>query len=472
MEISIGEIILDEEIKLGNIELDVVKEYPYLENLEITPTAGQQIFTHPDSYGYNEVKVDAINLQDKSVTPTQAQQIIFADIGYSGLNNVKIEAATSDIDSNIQSYNIKKDVTILGVTGNVIELNGEERATTPTKDTQIITPSADKNAITKMTVNPIPDEYIIPSGEIEITENRIYNVTDKASAKVNVPEKQLGTKTITKNGVYNATDDNLDGYSQVTVETSGVDINDYYNLIKRTSGDFRTYIKQIPMIDTSDYTNMSNMFYSYTSLITIPQLDTSSVNNMSYMFYRCLSLTEIPIIDTSNVTNMNNMFYYCTSLTAIPKLNTSNVVNMRNMFNSCKLLTTIAQLDTSKVTDMGYMFYSSNNLFSILPLLDTSSVIDVENMFYNCYNLKTLGGFKNLGKAYETTQSANYSRYTLYLAYSRNLTHDSLMNVINNLYDIASKEIKTQQLVLGSTNLAKLTVEEVAIGTSKGWSIS
>lgn len=446
MEISIGEIILDEEIKLGNIELDVVKEYPYLENLEITPTAEQQIFTHPDSYGYNEVKVDAINLQDKSVTPTQAQQIIFADIGYSGLNNVKIEAATSDIDSNIQSYNIKKDVTILGVTGNVIELNGEERATTPTKDTQIITPSADKNAITKMTVNPIPDEYIIPSGEIEITENGNYNVTDKASAKVNVPEKTLTTKTITANGIYNATDDNADGYNQVTVETSGVDINDYFDLTKKTSGTFNTYIKQIPMIDTSGYTSMDNMFLDY-SLTTIPQLDTSNVTDISYMFNSCKSLMTIPQLDTSKVTNMNYMFYSCKSLTTIPQLNTSKVTNMNSMFNSCSLLTTIPQLDTSKVTNIGRMFFS-------------------------CYSLTNLGGFTNLGQAYSTTQSANYGDYTLNLSSSKKLTHDSLMNVINNLYDIAAKGVKTQQLVLGSTNLAKLTVEEVAIGTSKGWSIS
>ena len=447
MEISIGEIILDEEIKLGNIELDVVKEYPYLENLEITPTAGQQIFTHPDSYGYNEVKVDAINLQDKSVTPTQAQQIIFADIGYSGLNNVKIEAATSDIDSNIQSYNIKKDVTILGVTGNVIELNGEERATTPTKDTQIITPSANKNAITKMTVNPIPDEQIIPSGEINISQNGTYDVTDKASAKVKVPEKQLGAKTITKNGTYNATDDNLDGYSQVEVETSGVDINDYYDLTKKTSGDFRSYIKKIPMIDTSDYTNMSSMFRDCKSLITIPQLDTSNVTDMSYMFSGCRALTTIPQLDTSKVTNMTYMFYECKPLTTIPLLDTSNVTNMYYMFNGCTSLIEIPQLDTSSVTN-------------------------ITNIVYSCPSLTTLGGLTNLGQAYSITESANNYIYGLYLSLSTKLTHDSLMNVINNLYDIAAKGVKTQQLVLGSKNLAKLTAEEIQIATDKGFSVS
>ena len=183
-----------------------------------------EIFKMKCNFEFPKIPIE--NLQEKEVNPTTEKQEIVADKEYSALSKVMINAVTSDIDSNIQSYNIKKDVSILGVTGNVIELNGEERTTTPTKDTQIITPSADKNAITKMTVNPIPDEYLIPSGEIEITENRIYNVTDKVSARVSVPVKKLTTKTITANGTYNATDNNADGYSQSTVETSGLDIND------------------------------------------------------------------------------------------------------------------------------------------------------------------------------------------------------------------------------------------------------
>ena len=46
------------------------------------------------------------------------------------------------------------------------------------------------------------------------------------------------------------------------------------------------------------------------------------------------------------------------------------------------------------------------------------------------------------------------------------------MNVINNLYDIASAGVKPQQLVLGSENLAKLTAEEIKIATDKGWTVS
>ena len=89
-----------------------------------------------------------------------------------------------------------------------------------------------------------------------------------------------------------------------------------------------------------------------------------------------------------------------------------------------------------------------------------------------CSSLEIVGGFENLGKAYDPTYGANVLSYSLDLSYSKKLTHESLMNVINNLYDIAAKGVKTQKLVLGSTNLAKLTAEEIQICTERGWPVS
>lgn len=64
-------------------------------------------------------------LQEKTVTPTTAQQIITAGSGNDGLSSVTVEAVTAEIDSNIVAENIKKDVTILGVTG-TLEQGGAE----------------------------------------------------------------------------------------------------------------------------------------------------------------------------------------------------------------------------------------------------------------------------------------------------------------------------------------------------------
>ena len=52
-----------------------------------------------------------------SVTPTTSAQTITAPSGTDGYSPVNVAAVTSSIDANIIAGNIKKDVTILGVTG-------------------------------------------------------------------------------------------------------------------------------------------------------------------------------------------------------------------------------------------------------------------------------------------------------------------------------------------------------------------
>ena len=237
----------------------------------------------------------------------------------------------------------------------------------------------------------------------------------------------------------------------------------------------RCLLNELPQIDTSSVTNMSNMFSGCINLATIPQLDTSSVTNMSNMFYGCGSLTIIPQLDTSSVTNMSDMFCNCTSLATIPQIDTSSVINMNNMFSNCIHLTTIPQLNTSNVTNMSYMFSDCARLATISQL-DGEKLTSVAYTFNNCKSLENFNGIINLGQAYLTTQSANYSNYRLVLLSSTKLTEQSIINILNNLYDIKTKGCNAQQVVLESTNLAKLTSEEgqtaLTNATAKGWTIS
>ena len=356
----------------------------------------------------------------------------------------------------------------------VVLANLQDKETTPTKETQVVVADFPFDGLSKVTVNPIPDEYIIPNGEIEINANGNYNVTDRASAKVNVPEKQLGTKTITTNGTYNARDDNLDGYSEVEVATTGVDINEYLSdrITKGTtsSGGWLKTILKLRSPLTIEGTSAEYMFYKC-PLNELPQIDTSNVKNMISMFDGCKNLTTIPQIDTSKVTNMNQMFYNCTNLTTIPQIDTSRVGSMIYMFGHCSNLTTIPQIDTSMTGSIAFMFYNCTNLTTI-PQLNGENMGTLSSAFSGCKSLENFNGLINLGQAYQTSQSANYSNYKLVLTSSTKLTHDSLINVINNLYDIKTKGVKPQQLVLGNTNLPKLTAEEVAIATNKGWTVS
>ena len=84
----------------------------------------------------------------------------------------------------------------------------------------------------------------------------------------------------------------------------------------------------------------------------------------------------------------------------------------------------------------------------------------------------------NLGKGY-TQKTSNLNEYCCGLSFVSLLNHESLMDVINKLYDLNltydvanGGTLYTQQLMLGSTNLAKLTPEEIAIATNKGWTVS
>ena len=376
----------------------------------------------------------------------------------------------------------------------VVLANLQEKEATPTKEKQEIKADQQYDGLSKVVVNAIPDEYIIPEGTRNINQNGDYDVREKATVVVNVPEKVLGSKTITENGVYNPINDGLDGYNYVNVATSGVDINDYYYTKDTYYGGIRKYIKEIPMLNTETLDTMYEFFAGCTNLTNIPNINTSKVTNMRMMFSGCTKIKTIPMLNTEKVTNMQGMFTECTSLIEIPELYTNNVADMSSMFSYCKNLKTIPTMNTNKVTTMNMMFYNSG--ITTIPELDTSKVTNVYNMFYSCSNLITIpklnfenvtnvsgvltgaesvvniGGFENLGKAYLTNKSANYSNYGLVLTNCSKLTHDSLMNVINNLYDIKTKGCQAQRLQLGPTNLAKLTEEEIAIATDKGFNVS
>lgn len=341
----------------------------------------------------------------------------------------------------------------------------QEKTIEPSKLKQIIIPDDGFNGLSKVVVNKIADNYIIPSGEIEVKENGIYDVTDKESITVNVPEKKLGAKTITSNGTYKAINDELDGYSQVTVETSGVDINDYFNSTFEKGGYLVGNVQ-------NSYTNGLNA-----SIKKLPS-DISPPSTYNAFLTGCKNLIDVNALatmDSSKITNCTRMFHYCLALPQIPLFDTSKVTEMVYMFSGCSQLTTIPQLNTSNVTSTSYMFQNCSKLETI-PLLDFSKNLNVQNLLQSCSNLINLGGFQNLGQAYLTTASANSSSYKLDLSSSTKLIEQSLINVLNNLYDIATKGCKAQQVVLGSTNLAKLTSEEgqqaLKNAQTKGWTVS
>ena len=284
--------------------------------------------------------------------------------------------------------------------------------------------------------------------------------------------------SIENKGVTVSSTAKLDDYAALidSIEIgSGGDENDWLN-IRTNSGlnyaylFYSCYAKSLDLssLDTSKTTNMRSMFQSCFSLTTldVSNFNTSKVTDMSYMFSGCFDLTTLDLssFNTSLVTDMNNMFNNCGSLTTLDlsNFNTGQVTDMGYMFSSCESLTSIDLngWNTSKVTDMGYMFQYCESLTTLdLSGFDASKVTLSSGLkFFGSSNMPQLTDFKapkNMGA------NLDFSKCT-------NLTHDSLMSIINNLATVTS----TKKLILGATNLAKLTDEEKAIATNRGWTIS
>ena len=227
--------------------------------------------------------------------------------------------------------------------------------------------------------------------------------------------------------------------------------------MRYTFSNCRTF-QHIPQFDTSNVIDMTGMFKDFTSLQFIESLDTSKVTNMRETFSGCTQLgiyngSGIPLFDTSNVTDMESMFEHCSSLTTIHQFDTSKVTNMYFMFKDCNQLTTIPQLDTSNVTIMAGMFSGCTELTTV-PALNADKVTNMMGMFENCTNLKSIL-MTNIGT-------------DLTIAYSTKFERADLVTILNNLKAVTS----SKKLTMGATNLAKLTEEDKAIATNKGWTLA
>ena len=179
------------------------------------------------------------------------------------------------------------------------------------------------------------------------------------------------------------------GYDIVVIPSKSngtplLDTSNVTNMYDMFSG--CTNLITIPLLDTSNVTNMGDMFCGCTNLITIPLLDTSNVTLTYRMFVGCTNLISIPLIDISKSTSTHTMFCQCSSLVTVPQLDTGNSTSMSDMFQTCSSLVTIPQLDTSNVTNMNRMFYLCG-LLEDIPILNTSKVTDMGQMFSNCTSL-------------------------------------------------------------------------------------
>lgn len=320
-----------------------------------------------------------------------------------------------------------------------------------------------------------------------------------------------GKVTITENGTTTVVPTaGVDGFKQVEVTTDVHEI--FYDVdgmkyqgsyISEFPDNFRLgprydhYFMEIEGVTSGT----SSMFKNCIYLTKVPSFDTSNCSDFSYMFQGANRLIEVPSLDLSNATHTYNMFNGCYLITDV-ELDMPKVYEASNMFQGCSNLKHVKLNTTSALQYGTYLFSNCRSLESIEPFTNLisnwnyafsgcTSLKSLENhkimvnygnyMFRNCQSLETLpliwcySTYKyNLTGMFEgCTNLVNFGGFSgvkvqFDLSPCTKLSHESLLNVINNLENVTS----STTLTLGTTNLAKLTDEEKAIATGKGWTLA
>lgn len=194
---------------------------PLLQDKEINPTEQAQIISYDSDYdGLNKVTVKKINLQSKKTT---SNGVVVADDGYDGLKSVEIDveigsnisdttATAEDVKAGKYFYNasgVKTEGTIETVVASeitdngIVETNGKYIEgnfiiNVPNKTPNVIPKTIAKNG-TYVASDEAVDGYsevvvnvetgVVPEGTLNITENGTYDVRETAEVNVNVPSQ-------------------------------------------------------------------------------------------------------------------------------------------------------------------------------------------------------------------------------------------------------------------------------------------
>ena len=190
-------------------------------------------------------------------------------------------------------------------------------------------------------------------------------------------------------------------------------------------------------------------------------LDVSSVTNMAAAWQNCYSLQSLDLSgwDTGSVTSLRDAWNFCYSLQSLnlSGWDTGSVTNMAGAWAYCYNLQSLnlSGWDVSDVTTLSATWAYCYNLQSLnLSGWDVSSVTNLSGAWQNCYNLVDY---------WPSVISINHN-YDGATA----LSIASLLRIIDSLPVVAG----ARTLTLGQNNKLKLTAEQIAVATQKGWTVA
>lgn len=338
------------------------------------------------------------------------------------------------------------------------------------------------------------DVEVAPQEELDVTvgspmeHSRVLSITkngkhvvseyDLADVDVQPLPKQDKVVEITKNGEYTIEADEGRQLNSVVakVDTTEQCLIDFLN----NGGTFAYFSgDSLPKIDYSRLNKPNYDYFLYQTNCTWEDLQ-----NILNLYTDDKSFAQntqsVTITDTkSDVTIIipkgfkNTKKQQCILVTLIVKGLKTLTIDCNDLEYTGTLLGwsgtfRVKLLNTSKLKQ----FYNPTSNLE-LEAFDCSSL---QSTPYNGVHNKTtyIGGFIDLGKGFLQNGTAN-NHLMWFDNYMQNLSHESLLNIFNELYDLNLHDFKfinQPTIKLGAKNFARLTDEDIKIATNKGWIVT
>ena len=353
-------------------------------------------------------------LESLTISPSTTSQTITPPTGVDGYDDISVNAVTSAIDNNITAGNIKKDVTILGITGSY------EGGGTPDLQTKTFTASSTTPTLSTVTPDSGYDGLDEVGVDLSYIENRLSTTNGGGSASIN-----YGPNREVVSGVYQIPSSNFT--FSLPSDATDVGTSALYYAFQGCTG--------LTSVDLSSLTTVSGeqgFYYAFVRCSNLASADLSSLTTVSSLgglygaFRNCTSLTSVDLSSLTTVSGTGALcdtFYDCTGLTSVDLSSLTTVSGTQGLlhaFQNCRGLTSVDLSSLAKVSGQSAM----NSAFRVCTSLTSLSFPSLTSTF----NVPTSG----------TTYTDQFSYMLLGVTGCTVHFPSNLQSVIGNWSDVTS----------------------------------